>query len=61
MREKASTTIITVINGTLTAKEIEAEFRRIVGSDVWKWNARQVAEGKFTMRFPTPKMVSDYS
>jgi hypothetical protein len=61
LREKASTAIISVINGTLSAKEIEAEFRRIVGSDVWKWNARQIADGKFTMRFPNSKMVSDYS
>jgi len=61
MREKASTTIITVINGTLTAKQIEVEFRRIVGADISKWNAKQVAPDKFTMRFPNPKMVLDYS
>ena len=61
LREKASTAIISVINGTLSAKEIEAEFRRIVVSDVWKWNARQIADGKFTMRFPNSKMVSNYS
>jgi len=61
IREKASTTIITVINGTLTARQIEVEFRRIVGADIWKWNAKQVAADKFTMRFPNPKMVLDYS
>ena len=61
MREKASTAIITVINGTLTAKQIEVEFGRIVGSDIWKWNARLVVKGKFTMRFPTPKMLLAYS
>ena len=32
-----------------------------MGSDVWKWNARQIADGKFTMRFPNSKMVSNYS
>ena len=61
LREKASTAIISFINGTLSAKEIEAEFRRIVVSDVWKWNARQIADGKFTMRFPNSKMASNYS
>lgn len=61
MREKASTAITTVINGTLTAKQIELEFRRVVGADMWKWTARPMAENKFTMRFPSTKMVSDYS
>jgi len=61
MREKASTAIITVINGTLSARQIEVEFRRIVGADIWKWNAKQIAENKFTMRFLNSKMVLDYS
>ena len=45
----------------LTSKQIEGEFRRIVGAEVWKWNAKQVATNKFTMRFPTTKMVMDFS
>ena len=60
-REKASTAIVTVINGVMSAKQIEGEFRRIVGADVWKWSAKQVTESKFTMRFPNAKMVLDYS
>jgi len=61
MREKASTAILTVINGTLSARQIEVEFRRIVAADIWKWNAKQIAENKFTMRFLNSKMVLDCS
>jgi len=61
MKEKASTAIVSVINGVMTAKQIEGEFNRIVGADVWKWKVNQIAENKFTMRFPNAKMVMDYS
>ena len=60
MKEKASTAIVSVINGVMTAKQIEGEFNRIVGADVWKWKANQIAENKFTMSFPNAKMVMDY-
>ena len=59
-KDKASTAIITVVRGNLTAKMIENEFTRLVSSAHWKWTARQIAADKYTMRFPTPKMVMDY-
>lgn len=33
----------------------------VVGSSTWKWNARQVGENRFVMRFPNAKMVVDWS
>ena len=60
-KDKASTAIISVVKGNLTAKMIENEFKRLVSSTHWKWLARQVADNKYTMRFPTPKMLSDFS
>uniref|UniRef100_K4AIT4 DUF4283 domain-containing protein n=1 Tax=Setaria italica TaxID=4555 RepID=K4AIT4_SETIT len=60
-REKASTTVITVISGELTAKQLEMEFRNIISGNLWKWTARKVAENKFRMRFPIAKMVVDYN
>ncbi|CAL4952032.1 unnamed protein product [Urochloa decumbens] len=60
-RDKASTAIITVLKGEITARQIEAEFRNIVSSSVWKWSARKITNNKFTMRFPSTKMVQDYS
>jgi hypothetical protein len=52
---------ITVIRGTLTAKELEMEFKNILSPNTWRWHARQVAENKYVMRFPNAKMVQDYS
>lgn len=60
-KEKASTAIITVTTGEITAKQIEMELRNILGPEVWRWSARQVADNKFTMRFQNAKMVQDYS
>ena len=60
-KDKASTAIISAVKGNLTAKMIENEFKRLVSSTHWKWSARQVADNKYTMRFPTPKMLSDFS
>jgi hypothetical protein len=59
-KEKASTTVINVVSGTATAKQIEREFMDLVGSDVWMLTARQVAENTFTMRFPNARMVRDW-
>ncbi|CAL4921903.1 unnamed protein product [Urochloa decumbens] len=60
-RDKANTAIITVIRGELTAKQIEQEFKSIINSSRWKWVAKRVADNKFTMKFPTVKMIQDYS
>ena len=61
VREKASTSIITVKRGELTAKQIENEFKSVVSSEHWKWSERKITNNKFSMRFPTAKMVLEYS
>ncbi|CAO2150011.1 unnamed protein product [Urochloa humidicola] len=61
LKEKSSTAIITVTNGEINARQIEQEFRNILSPDLWRWNAKQVADNKFTMRFPNAKMVQEYS
>ena len=33
----------------------------VAGSSTWKWNAGQVGENRFVMRFPNAKMVFDWS
>ena len=60
-KDKASTAIITVVRGELSAKMIENEFQRLVSSAQWKWSARKIADNKYSMRFPTAKMVMDYN
>jgi len=50
-----------VVRGELSAKMIENEFQRLVSSAQWKWSARKIADNKYSMRFPTAKMVMDYS
>jgi hypothetical protein len=60
-REKASTTVIAVIRGAVNGKQIEMEFMNLIGTDGWKWHARQVADDKFLMRFPTAKMALQWS
>ncbi|KAG2582645.1 hypothetical protein PVAP13_6KG185730, partial [Panicum virgatum] len=60
-KDKASTAIITVVKGELSAKMIENEFQRLVSSAQWKWLAKKIEDNKYSMRFPTAKMVMDYS
>jgi len=33
----------------------------LIGAASWRWIARPVGEGKFTMRFPTEKMAQEWS
>jgi hypothetical protein len=60
-KEKASVALITVINGELTAKQIEMEFHNVLSTEHWRWSARKLADNKFSMRFPNAKMILDYS
>jgi len=60
-KEKACFAVITVVKGELSAKQIEAEFKSIVSNGQWKWSAKKIAENKFSMRFPTAKMILDYA
>jgi hypothetical protein len=60
-KEKASSAMITVIEGEANAKQIESEFMNIVDKNVWKWSARKIVENKYVMRFPEAKMMQVYS
>jgi hypothetical protein len=59
-KEKASTVVISVVSGSVNAKQIEVEFMNLIGADSWRWQVKSVAEGKFRMRFPTVKMASEW-
>jgi queuine/archaeosine tRNA-ribosyltransferase len=59
IREKANTTIVTIVKGSPTAKQVEDEFTRIL-SGTWRWTARKIAENKFTMRFSTMQLIKDW-
>lgn len=59
--EKASTAIITVLDGVTDAKQIENEFKNTLSSKTWRWSARKVADNKFTIRFPDAITLQSYS
>lgn len=60
-KEKASTAVISVVSGSVNAKQIEMEFMNLIGAGAWRWQARPVAEGEFLLRFPIAKMVFEWS
>lgn len=60
-REKASTAVISIISGSVSAKDIEHMFMNLLGSDAWCWTVRPMNESTFVMRFPTAKMVKEWS
>lgn len=60
-KEKSSTAVITVLSGDTNAKLIELEFMNLIGADAWRWHARPVGDGKFLLRFPTARMVMEWS
>lgn len=49
--------MISIVYGSVTAKEIEHMFMNPLGADAWRWTARPIHESTFVMRFPTAKMV----
>lgn len=59
--EKSSTTVITVLEGKVTTKQIEEEFKHTYLNKVWRWLARKLDDNKFVMRFPDARMVQVYS
>lgn len=61
VKEKASTAVITVVSGMVTAKQIEMEFMNLIGAGTWRWQARRVGDTKFLMRFPTAAMATQWS
>jgi hypothetical protein len=61
LQEKSSTTIITVVKGNASARQIEDEFKHVSEGSTWSWAARAIAENMFSMRFPDAKLVQVYN
>jgi hypothetical protein len=59
-KERVNTAIVTVLKGSITAKQLEEEFTRIL-SGVWRWTARRVADNKFTVRFPNVQLIQEWA
>lgn len=60
-KEKECIGVINIIQGHASGKQIEQQFMYLVGSNSWKWNARQIGDNRFVMRFPNAGMVRDWS
>ncbi|TVU05124.1 hypothetical protein EJB05_48275, partial [Eragrostis curvula] len=60
LKERSTTALVTVMSGFVTARELEVEFKELLGSNAWRWTARKVDENKYTVRFPTAQMISDW-
>jgi hypothetical protein len=59
-RERVNTTIVTLLKGDVSAKQVEEEFTRIM-SKQYRWTARKVADNKFTVRFPNALLIQEWS
>jgi hypothetical protein len=53
--------VISVVKGSVNAKQIKLEFMNLIGASAWRWRARPVADGKFLMRFPSANMVNAWA
>lgn len=61
-KEKANRGVISLLSEDASAKQIELKFTNLVGMDVyWRWNTRPITEKKFVMRFPSKKVVKEWS
>jgi hypothetical protein len=56
IKERATSVVITIIEGNATGREIEQSFNLIFG-DSWRCTARAIGPNQYTMRFPTPREV----
>ena len=58
----ANCALITILKGSVTARQLEEEFRAQAGpQSTWRWFAKKVAENVYQIRFPTAKKVEDLS
>jgi hypothetical protein len=48
-----------VLKGTVTAKQVEDEFQRILPS-AWQWTARRIVDNIFTVRFPNAQLIKEW-
>lgn len=61
-RNMAKCALITITKGTVTARQLESEFRAQAGpQSIWRWYAKKIADKMFQMRFPTVEKVQDFS
>ena len=56
LKERASRMVITVIEGEVTARDIELEFNAFFGKG-WRCTARIIGPGQFSMHLPNPREV----
>ncbi|TVU44513.1 hypothetical protein EJB05_03957, partial [Eragrostis curvula] len=59
LKERSTTAIITEVSGSVNARQLEQEFKAILGN-VWRWTARPVGDNKFTVRFPIAQLIKDW-
>jgi hypothetical protein len=59
-RERINTTIVTVVKGNVSSKQIEEEFARILPR-LWRWTIRKISDNQFTVRFPNVQLIKDWS
>lgn len=60
LKERSNTTIIKVISGSVTPKQLEQEFTNILGANVWMWTARKIDETSYKMRFPNAQLIKSW-
>jgi hypothetical protein len=58
-RERASTNVINVLCGTVSARDIEHMFMNLLDANVWRWTARPISDS--THRFLAAEMVQEWS
>ncbi|KAM0866828.1 hypothetical protein ACQ4PT_042374 [Festuca glaucescens] len=56
VKHRASSLVITVLEGNPTSRDLEKEFNEYLGSG-WRCTARPINPNQYTMRFPSPKEV----
>lgn len=56
VQEKSNSVVISVVEGSATAREIEKEFNLFFGK-TWRCTARSISPDKFTMRFRNAQEV----
>jgi hypothetical protein len=59
MLQIATTAVVTVLKGVVTAMQVEEEFTRIL-PNTWRWTTRRVADNMFTVRFPNAQTIKDW-
>jgi hypothetical protein len=55
-RERVNTTLVTMVKGSISAKQLEDEFGRIL-PEGWRWTTRKVVDNMFTVRFPNAFLI----